>query len=443
MMWDMASYVTGTVIISLSFIVIYHGIFGLKLRYGKREVMEALAFVVLFAVLSFFVDEKNDTAGLFLRELAVGVSSCFILNGNFQLRVLAYIPAYILYSLIDNIVALFWHKFMNIDAFFLVDNHSIGVDNQVNFIILLSVLLCAWLLRGKSREIYLAVTRKSYILFIVAMLGVTVLLSMVSYSIFYDEKGAVEVLHGLVFPTVCVGVVDSVLIFYIVQILHSQKQQNQYMEMIKKKNMFQEQYYKLVAGSVGDMRKFRHDYRYHMQYIRQQIVNGNSEEALKYIDELEVTGARTEKKTARFSGNHIIDSVICGMLPLCEENEVELKYCGKVKDELRIADVDLCALFSNIFENAIEGCCNYAGKRYIRIMVAVFQEALIIEVSNPCGRVGKKNGMLYATSKKDKRNHGYGMQNVNDIVERYCGEFVAEESNGIFNVRIVLDENNG
>ncbi len=46
---------------------------------------------------------------------------------------------------------------------------------------------------------------------------------------------------------------------------------------------------------------------------------------------------------------------------------------------------------------------------------------MLILVTNPVDEIVKIEGEYIATSKKDKENHGFGMKNIFDIIEKYNG----------------------
>ena len=56
-------------------------------------------------------------------------------------------------------------------------------------------------------------------------------------------------------------------------------------------------------------------------------------------------------------------------------------------DKSRILDVDLCSIFGNILENAIDGCCTVEeGKRYFNLTSEIKGDCLYIVSTNNYGK---------------------------------------------------------
>lgn len=63
---------------------------------------------------------------------------------------------------------------------------------------------------------------------------------------------------------------------------------------------------------------------------------------------------------------------------------------------------------------------------------------LVIELSNPITERIVLEHLGNVTSKRDVRNHGYGIANVREAVERNHGELFFENQEGIFTARIIF-----
>ena len=58
--------------------------------------------------------------------------------------------------------------------------------------------------------------------------------------------------------------------------------------------------------------------------------------------------------------------------------------------------------------------------------------------SNPFVNEIKRSGDKVITSKKDKKNHGYGLTSVKEAVEKYNGTIEINPDNNIFTVTAIL-----
>ena len=98
------------------------------------------------------------------------------------------------------------------------------------------------------------------------------------------------------------------------------------------------------------------------------------------------------------------------------------------------------ALFGNILDNAIEAVSQIADpeRRVISLSVRMRAGCLIIEEENFFeGEIRFDDG-LPITSKEDKNYHGFGMQSIRMLTERYEGDIQLESDQGIFKLSIML-----
>ncbi len=436
----MIGYIVGTVFAFAAMICIYYGMFGMTIR-KEWNYISIVGSVLLFMCIGCYVAlVKNNHSDLFIRELIICIGSILLINERWKVRIIALLPAYIIYSLIDNITILCWQNFGMIDAIQFFQNQNIWLDTGVHAINFFVLLLCALIGRKRLNAVYRLFTWKSYILLILTMLGAVVLLMMVSYSIFGDDVRSYIILQGLLFPTIYVCISEIAFVLYLIELLNLQEKQKENYRLLEKKSLLQEQYYKKMYAKTEELKQFRHDYHHHLNCLKRQIESGDNKGALQYIEQLGYISKNQKRQRIIFSGNKMIDAIICGIIPICESERIEMHYQGKVKEKLYIKDVDLCAVLANALENAIEACQKLKGNRYIDIHLAAYQNALVIRIRNSCIEKWNKSQKRYATNKEDYENHGYGLTNMINIVNSYNGEMEISGLDGEFIVNILMFE---
>lgn len=184
----------------------------------------------------------------------------------------------------------------------------------------------------------------------------------------------------------------------------------------------QVQYYEMLLQKEEDTRKYRHDMNAHMMSLRTLVMEGNSERTQLYIDNM-MEHMQTIRKSTYTTGNRMLDSILnyyIGQL----EPAIEVSVKGECSNSVKISDMDVCTIFSNLFKNAVEALkASEQTKRFFRVQIEEGKRYMEVCIENSADSdhlQTDKNGRLL-TSKKDKGNHGFGILNVEDAVQRNGG----------------------
>ena len=208
-------------------------------------------------------------------------------------------------------------------------------------------------------------------------------------------------------------------------------------EMEFLQNALHKQYdnYRIAEASMALVDQKYHDLKHQINLLRSEVT---SEEKLAYLDRMEedVKAYEARNKT----GNRVLDTILTTKSLQCQNQGISLT-CVADGQALDFMDpMDLSALFGNALDNAIEGVKKLSGpeKRLIHVSVARQKNFLRIRVEN-CyeGELQYENGVL-ATTKQDKRYHGFGMKSMRQIVERYNGSMTINTKDGWFELRILF-----
>ena len=101
---------------------------------------------------------------------------------------------------------------------------------------------------------------------------------------------------------------------------------------------------------------------------------------------------------------------------------------------------DIYAIFGNALDNAIRAVMELedAMKRVISVKIVIQNSILMIQIQNYYkGSLHFENG-LPLTTKKNKRDHGYGMKSIQHTAEKYDGTITVNTENTIFMLQILI-----
>ena len=183
----------------------------------------------------------------------------------------------------------------------------------------------------------------------------------------------------------------------------------------------QKQYYAEMLEQDEKMRRFRHDMKAHFIALQAYCEQGANSDMSNYLNEIVKASAIKDLQT--YTGNRGIDAIIRKLHDEALRHEISLEVEGNLDNSTRINEYDLCAIIYNLLSNAIEAGekIEEVSLRKIVMSVGMYNSQIYIRVKNKVAEdVVIQNNRLI-TSKKDKKYHGIGSQNIESIVKKYQG----------------------
>ena len=122
------------------------------------------------------------------------------------------------------------------------------------------------------------------------------------------------------------------------------------------------------------------------------------------------------------------------------KNGIRLTVTADDSDLSFTSRSDQYSLFGNIVDNAMEAVSVLPPeKRVISLHVKSADTLVSVNANNWYKNDLEFEGGLPLTTKKDKEFHGFGMQSIRYITEKYCGNMQINADGGIFNLNILFE----
>lgn len=175
-----------------------------------------------------------------------------------------------------------------------------------------------------------------------------------------------------------------------------------------------------------------HDLKHQIRHIGQTAEISSS--AVSEIEDLISIYDSTVK-----TGNDALDVILTEKSLLCNKNGVKLS-CIVDGDKLSfMKEEDIYSLFGNIVDNAIEAVLKVPqDKRTISLHVKTVDGMLLVRESNYYADDILFEDGIPLTTKEDKRYHGYGIQSIKYICDRYDGELNISAEGSVFTISLVF-----
>lgn len=197
-------------------------------------------------------------------------------------------------------------------------------------------------------------------------------------------------------------------------------------------------HYAEVENMYRQVRGWRHDYRNHIQVMKSYAASGDLDAINKYLDELD-TDLNTVDTIIK-TGNKMTDAILNSKISLARAKNIRVIADAHVPVALSTAEIDLCIILGNLFDNAIEASMELLEEqRMIRVYMEMKNTQLYISFTNITAskKMIKKNGRFRTTKGV---GHGFGLLRIDTIIERYSGYISRNSEDGAFTTEILLPQ---
>lgn len=154
-------------------------------------------------------------------------------------------------------------------------------------------------------------------------------------------------------------------------------------------------------------------------------------------------------RKVRLCDNPAVDALLASKVSQCAELEIPLKVNVVVPELSDIPDAELCAVFANLIDNAINAskelvkggrpCAGEEAKEpFIEVDTMVAAGYLSVRVRNACLDQHAKAHHNRKQPRSINDEHGWGKSIVALIARRHDGSFTCTAENGVYLARVTL-----
>lgn len=260
-------------------------------------------------------------------------------------------------------------------------------------------------------------------IFILGLMGAAIQSGIyVTFSMEEKRKILVIYMCGMIFLIIgCIAFVYSIV---------SKRRLKKINEIEHLNLKLQQKYYEGRLQQNEEIIKFRHDIKKHMKVINLLCENNETEELKSYIAAFLETYPEYE---IVYTGNYIADFFTGELLnALQDKQDFSYSVTGRFPEKIPVNNVELSILVANVLENAKNALLQIEEKSKLVIQVGHYKEHMIIDVQNSRSPV-KVEGI-----KEREGYHGYGLKNIQTVVDKYGGSMEIQEKPDWFAIKIVI-----
>jgi len=278
------------------------------------------------------------------------------------------------------------------------------------------------------RILFKLIKNKSTTLFWLGLLSLNLLIPLLS------EKASVlpidrKIYTILVFVVLITSIFQYILLLMILKFTNNQRRENQ----IQLNGSLIQKFLKDTSVEQSRHDKLSHDYKNHLIGLKFLLDNQEYEECANYLNQInnEFVSIGKEFNT----GNKCSDMILSSISNKHQDIQFTVSNPIPSTDDLRMID------FTSLLFNLIENGCEAAEKtitKLVKVRIVSTHSHYLIQVENSSEINPIKTN--FKTTKIDGA-HGFGMEIIRDIVQKYSGEIYYNFNGSLFSVRISLSRN--
>ena len=242
--------------------------------------------------------------------------------------------------------------------------------------------------------------------------------SVLPASISLGEAGK----HGALFVMQILGLAALLCTLYAYRHICHSFQTQAALRSLEQATQAQKNYIAEAQRRYEQTKAFRHDIANHLSVLDGLLNSKKLDESKAYLQKLKM--ASTSLSFPYQTGNPIVDILLSEKLGLAKEITAEVtlllpRPCG-------IDDFDLCVIFANALDNAINACQSAKGTKLIRIHGERQGDFYMLAFENTC-------------SDEPLPPAGIGLSNIKSVAEKYHGATLTEKVGQRFSLNVLLN----
>lgn len=228
-------------------------------------------------------------------------------------------------------------------------------------------------------------------------------------------------------------------IIYLVNGMLKKIQLERELTVLSAQRQAEQRYYEIAEKDMEEMEAIRCDFSNRLKDIYSLLEQGIHREEVKEILEHSSEDLRGSS-LKRYCENAIVNAILTIKIKAAWEKNIAVTSNCSITENIGIEDVDLCSLFTNLMDNAIEACekIQNAENRWISVKAGARGGYLTVKLENPYIHEILWDKGRILTNKNDRQNHGYGLKLIKEIADKYDGDMKINTQKSVFAVMVSL-----
>ena len=191
-------------------------------------------------------------------------------------------------------------------------------------------------------------------------------------------------------------------------------------------------------GSLYDEQRLRiHEFKNQINFINGLIDKQDYDTLRTYVGKIK-SDIDSEEKLIE-TGNSVINILINQSIRKASQKHIYITPNINIMQDIQLEDNDLVIIISNLINNAIEHCDTLKkSNKIINFKLESTDDHLLIVCTNPIETTIIVENNLIRTTKNNYAEHGFGLKNINRMVDKYDGDISISTDDNKFKYVIMI-----
>lgn len=243
----------------------------------------------------------------------------------------------------------------------------------------------------------------------------------------------------LIFFIIAFGLVGmNIVVFYLIYDILKREVKIRDEQLFHQEMKNQTKMYYSISNNFEKQRRKTHEFKNQMICIDSLLKRKKYIELEKYIEQIN-EGLKLELDS--INTNHVIVDAILNT-KYSEMMKKKIVFVFRINNltNLKMQDEDIVVILSNLLNNAIEACDKCQGRKVIKLKFVIEDGSIIISVKNTYENALILQDGELLTTKSASDEHGIGIRNIINVIERYHGSYVIKPDDKEFFFSIIIPE---
>lgn len=408
----------------------------------EKEYFKKKDWVILCAsIVGIGINVGGNRSLIFFSRIAfivcvVATCICAILiNGQYRfLRIIIIILYYTLVALADFLAAfvsmiVLRHEFKNV--VYLYANSR--MECILFFCVRIIIACCVYqIVRHKFDKVYIREFQSLLLAIAIIMCFMLRYYQIAIVNMMFEGREQEAGTAGLSLIGVLLITLFTGIVFLKNKTLEKEK------ELLIMRDTMVTQKYTELEKAMEKNRQLSHDLKNHILVLKHFKLEENYEGIDKYIEEIEQNFFDIKRRV--WTGNQVADMILEQKRTLAEQEGITFTIQAVPIAEWMFDDSDTCSLLGNLLDNAIEACMRMDenADKWVSVKIENQKQLLFIKIENSVNEAPIMEKGRPVSVKRDKMRHGYGLKNVERILNKYDGTIAYLSRDKAFQIKLLF-----